>query len=64
MTTADVAECIRSALVEAALRAYDEQGLWAEGRWEAAVDALRSVDLAALLLALDERSSTPPRTPA
>lgn len=41
-------EHIRNALLEAALRAYEEagiQGLCAEGRWEAAVDAMRSLDL-------------------
>ncbi|MEO8196121.1 MAG: acetyltransferase [Thermoanaerobaculia bacterium] len=43
---------IRQAFVEAALLAYDDagvQGLCAEGRWEAAVGALRSVELAHLL---------------
>jgi len=41
-------EQIRAALLDAALRAYEEagiQGLCAEGRWEAAVDAMRSLDL-------------------
>ena len=38
--------------MEAILEAYDEagvQGLCAEGRWEAAVGALRTLDLAPLL---------------
>ena len=41
------AEEIRRAFLDAALRAYDDagmQGLCADGRWEAAVSALRSVD--------------------
>jgi hypothetical protein len=44
----DAAERIRIALVEAALRAYDDagmRGLCSEGRWEAAVSTLRSLDL-------------------
>ena len=44
----EVAERIRNALLEAALRAHEDagiQGLCAEGRWEAALDAMRSVDL-------------------
>jgi len=41
-------ERIRAALLEAALRAYEDAGircLCEEGRWEAAIDAMRSVDL-------------------
>ncbi len=52
----DVAERIRSALVEAALRAYEGagiQGLCAEGRWEAAVGALRSLEVAHLLRGME-----------
>ena len=48
----DVAELIRGAFVDAAVRAYEDagmRGLCAEGRWEAAVGALRSVDLRPLL---------------
>ena len=44
----EAAERVRSALLEAALLAYDDaglRGLCAEGRWEAAVNALRSLDL-------------------
>jgi hypothetical protein len=44
----ELAERIRTELLEAALRAYEEagiQGLCAEGRWEAAVDAMRSLEL-------------------
>ena len=49
MTVNDVAERIRSTVVEVAIRAYEDagvQGLCAEGRWEAAVNAMRSLDLA------------------
>jgi len=41
-------ERIRAALLEAALRAYEDagiRGLCEEGRWEAAIDAMRSADL-------------------
>lgn len=47
----DLARCVREACVQAALQAYEDagiQGLCAEGRWEAAVSALRTVDVAAL----------------
>jgi hypothetical protein len=43
-----VAEEVRTALLSAALRAYEEaamQGLCAEGAWETAVGAMRALDL-------------------
>lgn len=43
------AEGVRRVLIEAALRAYEDaglSGLCAEGRWEAAVGAMRELDLA------------------
>ena len=43
-----LAEQMRTALLNAALRAYDEaamQGLCAEGAWEVAVGAMRALDL-------------------
>ena len=43
-----LAERVRRACVEAALEAYELsgiQGLCAEGRWEAAVGAMRALDL-------------------
>jgi hypothetical protein len=49
MTMTDMADGIRSAIVEAAIRAYEDagvQGLCAEGRWEAAVGAMRALALA------------------
>ena len=48
----DLARRIREKCIEAALQAYEDagmQGLCEEGRWEAAVSALRTVDLAPLL---------------
>ncbi len=52
MDLEDLAKRIREACVEAALQGYEDagiQGLCAEGRWEAAVSALRTLDLAPLL---------------
>ena len=46
-----LAESIRIACIEAALAAYEDagiQGLCAEGRWEAAVEAIRRLDLESL----------------
>ena len=43
-----LAEEIRSACIETALAAYEDagiSGLCAEGRWEAAVSAMQSLDL-------------------
>jgi hypothetical protein len=45
-------EAIRSALVERAVAAFEDasvQGLCCEGAWEAAVSAMRQVDLGALV---------------
>jgi len=44
----ELAEQVRAALVEVALSAYEEagvRGLCAEGAWEVAVGAMRSLDL-------------------
>jgi hypothetical protein len=52
MDLEDLAKRIRDSCLEAALQAYEDagmQGLCAEGRWEAAVGALRTVELAPLL---------------
>jgi hypothetical protein len=52
MNLEDFAKRIRDACLEAVLEAYEDagvQGLCAEGRWEAAVDALRTLDVASLL---------------
>ena len=58
----DVAEAVRDHCVEAALRAYEDagiSGLCAEGRWELAIQAIRSLALDALL-----RITTEPEKPA
>jgi hypothetical protein len=52
MDVEDLAKRIRDACLDAVLQAYEDagmQGLCAEGRWEAAVDALRTLELAPLL---------------
>ena len=51
-----LAQAVRQACVNAALRAYEEagiSGLCYEGRWEIAVDAMRNLDLAALSDSVD-----------
>lgn len=48
----ELAEQVRAALVEAALNAYEEagvRGLCAEGAWEVAVGAMRSLDLSRIV---------------
>ena len=52
MDAEDLAKRIREVCLDAVLQSYEDagmQGLCAEGRWEAAVDALRTVDLAPLV---------------
>jgi hypothetical protein len=47
-----LAEAVRHACIDAALAAYEDagvMGLCAEGRWEVAVGAMQSLDLAPLL---------------
>jgi hypothetical protein len=49
-----IAEVVRQACIEAALRAYDDaglSGLCQEGRWECAIDAMRALPLRLLLQA-------------
>jgi hypothetical protein len=51
-TNRDLAEAIRQACIAAALEAHEQagiSGLCQEGRWEVAIDAIRSLDLGALL---------------
>ena len=55
-TPLPLAESIRRAIVAAGEAAYEDagiQGLCAEGRWEAAVAAMRDVDLAAVARSAD-----------
>jgi hypothetical protein len=50
-----MAETVRQACIDAALRAYEDagcSGLCHEGRWEYAVDAMRGMDLRPLVQAL------------
>ena len=52
MTLTNLAERVRTSVVEDAIRAYEDagvEGLCAEGRWEAAVSAMRSLDLTPVL---------------
>ena len=52
MEAEDLAKRVRDACLEAVLQAYEDaglQGLCAEGRWEAAVGALKTIELAPLL---------------
>ena len=49
-----VAEAVRQACVEAALDAYEDaqiRGLCREGAWEVAIEAIRSLDIAAVIAA-------------
>jgi hypothetical protein len=49
----NLAERIRSALIEAALAAYEDagvRGLCAEGAWEVAVSTMRSLDLSGIMM--------------
>lgn len=60
MTPAQFAEAVRHVCSEAASAAYEAagtQGLCAEGRWEVAIGALRSVDLDALVQAFEEAAN-------
>lgn len=50
--TSKIAEIVRSACLEAAIEAYEDagiSGLCAEGRWEYAVQAIRTLDLDEIL---------------
>lgn len=48
----ELAEAIRAACLQAALRAYEDagiSGLCEDGRWECAVQAIQGIDLTALI---------------
>jgi hypothetical protein len=52
MNQLEAAEAIRTACLEAALKAYEDagiSGLCCEGRWELAAQAIRCLDLAPLI---------------
>jgi hypothetical protein len=60
MELEDFAKRIRDACLEAVLQAYEDagvQGLCAEGRWEVAVGALKTVELAPLLREFKQQSA-------
>ncbi|MCP5437227.1 MAG: acetyltransferase [Chromatiaceae bacterium] len=51
-----MAEKVRDACLQAALKAYEDagiSGLCAEGRWEIAVQAIRTLDVQGLLTGAD-----------
>lgn len=51
-----LAEHVRAACLQAALDAYEDaglRGLCAEGRWECAIDAVRSLPLVPILQAVE-----------
>ncbi len=52
----DIAEAVRRACVDAALEAYEDaqiRGLCREGAWEVAIEAVRSLDVAAVIAAAE-----------
>jgi hypothetical protein len=60
-STDPLADAIRRALIDAAESAYDDagiQGLCAEGRWEAAVSAMRVVDVEAVAMGAVQPSTS------
>jgi hypothetical protein len=60
MEAEDLAKRVRDACLEAVLQAYEDagmQGLCAEGRWEAAVGALKTIELAPLVHELKHPSA-------
>jgi hypothetical protein len=59
-----IAEAVRRACAEAAAEAYEDagiRGLCAEGRWEAAHDAIRRVDVRAIIDAEPAEDDGPAR---
>jgi pentatricopeptide repeat protein len=53
---ARIAEAVRQACIAAALEAHEQagiSGLCQEGRWEAAIEAVRSLDLKTVLSQMD-----------
>jgi len=54
----DIAEAVRRACVDAALEAYEDaqiRGLCREGAWEVAIEAVRSLDVAAVIAAAENK---------
>lgn len=51
-----IAEAVRHACIDAALEAYEDaqvRGLCREGAWEVAIEAVRSLDVAAVIAAAE-----------
>lgn len=62
MDADQLAETVRSACLQAALAAYEDaglRGLCEEGRWEAAVGAIQSIDLRKFVQEPDGANPTP-----
>lgn len=64
MTEKELADAVRNACIEAALAAYEDAGiagLCAEGRWEAAISAMQSLDVKAIAAPAEGQPSLPSR---
>lgn len=62
MNDQELMQAVRQACIEAALAAYEDAGiagLCAEGRWEAAVSAMQSLDLKRLPTHTDPTGAKP-----
>ncbi|MEJ2060834.1 MAG: acetyltransferase [Gammaproteobacteria bacterium] len=56
-----LADAVRKACLEAALESYEQagmSGLCEEGRWECAADAIRSLDLGAVVTQFNKRNGS------
>lgn len=65
MNALELAEAVRSTCVATTVAAYEDagvQGLCPDGRWEAAVGALRQIDLRALVQRWEGDGVPPDRT--
>jgi hypothetical protein len=54
-----IAEAVRQACIDAALDAYEDaqiRGLCREGAWEVAIEAVRTLDVAAVIAAADRKN--------
>jgi hypothetical protein len=54
----DIAEAVRRACIDAALEAYEDaqiRGLCREGAWEVAIEAVRTLDVAAAITAAEKK---------
>jgi hypothetical protein len=57
-----LAETVRQACIKAALEGYESagiSGLCADGRWEMAVEAIKTLDLGPLLAEIEEGEAYP-----